>query len=216
MTWTLRTGSNTAKAWQTVPSSASPRFTAAIPGTSFPRRWYCAGRPARSARRCKDQNRGGDAPGAEGACRACSAEVELRYERRYPPTLNALTGTEPRRGRPARMSANRTSSATRCRAWRRRISPPSSKESPGPIAATAARCTTVETAGLARNSGSQTGCCSCGARKRRSLPAPLIANRQHKPRAGSACTRRQARDIKGEALGYQNAAACSVAAGCVA
>jgi hippurate hydrolase len=31
---------------------------------------------------------------AEGACRACGAEMELRYERRYPPTLNAPTETE--------------------------------------------------------------------------------------------------------------------------
>jgi amidohydrolase len=31
---------------------------------------------------------------AEGACRACGAQMELRYERRYPPTLNAPPETE--------------------------------------------------------------------------------------------------------------------------
>ena len=31
---------------------------------------------------------------AEGACRACGAEMELRYERRYPPTLNTATEAE--------------------------------------------------------------------------------------------------------------------------
>jgi hippurate hydrolase len=31
---------------------------------------------------------------AEGACRACGAEMELRYERRYPPTINAAPETE--------------------------------------------------------------------------------------------------------------------------
>src|SRR5215472_16997859 len=31
---------------------------------------------------------------AEGACRACGAEAQLRYERRYPPTLNAPAETE--------------------------------------------------------------------------------------------------------------------------
>src|SRR6516162_3253266 len=31
---------------------------------------------------------------AEGACRACGAEMELRYERRYPPTINARGETE--------------------------------------------------------------------------------------------------------------------------
>ncbi len=31
---------------------------------------------------------------AEGVCRACGAEVEIRYERRYPPTLNAAAETE--------------------------------------------------------------------------------------------------------------------------
>ena len=30
----------------------------------------------------------------EGVCRACGATMELRYERRYPPTLNAPTETE--------------------------------------------------------------------------------------------------------------------------
>jgi amidohydrolase len=31
---------------------------------------------------------------ADGACRACGAEMELRYERRYPPTVNAVPETE--------------------------------------------------------------------------------------------------------------------------
>src|SRR5882724_4387414 len=31
---------------------------------------------------------------AEGACRACGAEMEMRYERRYPPTVNAAPETE--------------------------------------------------------------------------------------------------------------------------
>jgi hippurate hydrolase len=31
---------------------------------------------------------------AEGACRAYGAEMELRYERRYPPTLNTATEAE--------------------------------------------------------------------------------------------------------------------------
>jgi hippurate hydrolase len=31
---------------------------------------------------------------AEGACRACGAAMELRYERRYPPTVNAAAETE--------------------------------------------------------------------------------------------------------------------------
>jgi hippurate hydrolase len=31
---------------------------------------------------------------AEGACRSCGTEMELRYERRYPPTLNAAAQTE--------------------------------------------------------------------------------------------------------------------------
>jgi amidohydrolase len=31
---------------------------------------------------------------ADGACRACGAEMELRYERRYPPTVNAPAETE--------------------------------------------------------------------------------------------------------------------------
>jgi metal-dependent amidase/aminoacylase/carboxypeptidase family protein len=31
---------------------------------------------------------------AEGACRACGAEMELRYERRYPPTINAAREAE--------------------------------------------------------------------------------------------------------------------------
>ena len=31
---------------------------------------------------------------ADGACRACDAEMQLRYERRYPPTVNTATETE--------------------------------------------------------------------------------------------------------------------------
>jgi amidohydrolase len=31
---------------------------------------------------------------AEGVCRACGAEMEMRYERRYPPTINAAPETE--------------------------------------------------------------------------------------------------------------------------
>jgi amidohydrolase len=31
---------------------------------------------------------------AEGTCRACGAQMEFRYERRYPPTLNAAAETE--------------------------------------------------------------------------------------------------------------------------
>jgi amidohydrolase len=31
---------------------------------------------------------------ADGACRSCGAEMELHYERRYPPTLNAAAETE--------------------------------------------------------------------------------------------------------------------------
>jgi amidohydrolase len=31
---------------------------------------------------------------AEGVCRACGAEMELQYERRYPPTVNAAAETE--------------------------------------------------------------------------------------------------------------------------
>src|SRR6266550_165446 len=31
---------------------------------------------------------------AEGACSACGAEMEMRYERRYPPTINAAPETE--------------------------------------------------------------------------------------------------------------------------
>jgi hippurate hydrolase len=31
---------------------------------------------------------------ADGACRACGAEMEMRYERRYPPTINAAPETE--------------------------------------------------------------------------------------------------------------------------
>ena len=31
---------------------------------------------------------------ADGTCRACGAQMELRYERRYPPTINTLAETE--------------------------------------------------------------------------------------------------------------------------
>ena len=31
---------------------------------------------------------------ADGACRACGAQMEFRYERRYPPLINALAETE--------------------------------------------------------------------------------------------------------------------------
>jgi len=31
---------------------------------------------------------------ADGTCRACGAEMQMRYERRYPPTINSPRETE--------------------------------------------------------------------------------------------------------------------------
>src|SRR6516162_10653408 len=75
-------------------SSASPRSMVATPGMSFRRPWCCAGRRVRSAPLCADQIEPAIRRIAEGACRACGAEMELRYERRYPPTINAAPETE--------------------------------------------------------------------------------------------------------------------------
>ena len=74
---------------------------------------------------------------ADGACSACGAELELRYERRCPPTINSAL--EPkwqlRRRRPS--SATAMSSATCCRAWPPRISSGFSKKSREPTSGSA-------------------------------------------------------------------------------
>jgi peptidase M20/M25/M40-like protein len=76
------------------PSSVSPRFMAAAPGALFPKPCCCVGQPVRSSQWVRAQIERAIRRIADGACRACGAEMELPYERRYPSTVNAAPETE--------------------------------------------------------------------------------------------------------------------------
>jgi amidohydrolase len=68
---------------------------------------------------------------ANGVCNACGAEMRLRYERRYPPTVNSAAETEVAAAAAASLVGD--TNATCCRAWRPKISPVFSKRNPVPI-----------------------------------------------------------------------------------
>jgi len=67
---------------------------AAIPGTSFPTRSCCAARRAPSSRPCATRSSRRMRRVAEGTAASLGATVEMRYERRYPPTVNSAAETE--------------------------------------------------------------------------------------------------------------------------